>query len=178
LAISPVSDLVLDVVRAADPAKVKEAHRQLLDKSSTGQQTAFELAAGRPVGARVNIADTDGIPQSYQDFEAMVLQTFIQSMLPNDTQTLFGEGTAGDVWKSMMAEQLGKVMADGGGIGIARQLAEDRQRAEAAQQHSDISDNKSNIASSLVQQIQMSILRDTAMRPDTAIGVQGGGSST
>ena len=39
--------------------------------------------------------------------EAFVLQTFIQSMLPKNATHVFGKGTAGEVWKSMLAEKLG-----------------------------------------------------------------------
>lgn len=178
MAISPPGDLVLDVVRAADPARVREAHRSLLEKSAAGAQTAFDLAAGRPVGADVRVSDAGSVPQSYRDFEAMVLQTFIQSMLPTDATNTFGEGTAGDMWKGMMAEQLGRVLADGGGVGIARQLAEDAQRAEATAQPAETSGGDVNFASRLVQQIQMGILRDTAMGADGPLTQQDSDSST
>ncbi len=137
MAISPPGDLVLDVVRAADPAKVRQAHRNLLEKGTAAAPTAFDLAAHRPVGADVGLGDADSTPQTYREFEALVLQTFIQSMLPKDATAIFGEGTAGDMWKGMMAEHLGRVMADGGGVGIARQLAEDAQRAGAPSQPAD-----------------------------------------
>ena len=52
----------------------------------------------------------------------MVLQTFVQSMMPKDAEDVYGEGMAGDMWKSMMSQQLGTVMADRGGIGIADSL--------------------------------------------------------
>lgn len=57
-----------------------------------------------------------------EKFEAFVLQSFIQEMLPKDTENVFGGGLAGEYWRSMMAEQLGGVMAKGGGIGIAKYL--------------------------------------------------------
>jgi Rod binding domain-containing protein len=44
-------------------------------------------------------------------------------MLPKQSEDLFGKGTAGTVWRSMMAEQLGNQLAQGKGIGIAKQLA-------------------------------------------------------
>lgn len=178
MAISPPGDLVLDVVRAADPAKVREAHRNLLEKSAEGAQTAFDLAAGRPIGATVQAVDADSVPQSYREFEAMVLQTFIKSMLPEDATNTFGEGTAGDMWKGMMAEQLGRAVAEGGGVGIARQLAEDAKRAQAAAQSADAVGGDINFANRLVQQIQMDILRDTAAGAEGAAALQDGRSST
>ena len=34
-----------------------------------------------------------------------MLQTFIQNMLPKDAEAVYGKGMAGDMWKSLMAEQ-------------------------------------------------------------------------
>jgi peptidoglycan hydrolase FlgJ len=59
----------------------------------------------------------------YRKFEAFILQTFVETMLPKESEEVFGKGTAGSVWKSMLAEQLGNQLAKGKGIGIAKQLA-------------------------------------------------------
>ena len=59
----------------------------------------------------------------YRKFEAFVLQVFVETMLPKQSEDLFGKGTAGTVWRSMLAEQLGNQLAQGKGIGIAKQLA-------------------------------------------------------
>jgi len=40
-------------------------------------------------------------------------------MLPDDAQAVFGEGTAGSIWKSFLAEEIGKQIAQAGGIGLA-----------------------------------------------------------
>ena len=55
----------------------------------------------------------------------MVLQTFIQTMLPKDAEAVYGKGMAGDMWKSLLAEQLGDAMAERGGIGIADRVLGD-----------------------------------------------------
>ena len=52
----------------------------------------------------------------------MVLQTFIQNMLPKDGEAVYGKGMAGDMWKSLMAEKMAQVMAERGGIGIADRM--------------------------------------------------------
>ena len=119
MAISPPGDLVLDVIRAADPAQVEEARRALLDKRAAEPQTAFEAGFERPVGSRFEPPQSSTVPDSYRDFEALVLQTFLQSMWPADSEATFGKGTAGDMWKGLMSEHLGRAMADSGGIGIA-----------------------------------------------------------
>ena len=38
---------------------------------------------------------------------------------------LYGKGLAGDMWKSMMAEQIANVMAERGGVGIATRVLGD-----------------------------------------------------
>ena len=55
----------------------------------------------------------------YRDFEAFVLQSFIQSMLPTNAEGVFGKGTAGEMWKGLLADELGKQLSRSGGIGIA-----------------------------------------------------------
>jgi Rod binding domain-containing protein len=60
----------------------------------------------------------------------MVLQNFVKSMLPNDAENIFGKGATGDIWKGMMAEQLGNVMSEGGGIGIAKQMYSEQLRRQ------------------------------------------------
>src|SRR5258708_33015375 len=44
-------------------------------------------------------------------------------MLPRGSAVNFGKGVAGDVWRSMLAEQLGTAVAKSGGVGIAKFLA-------------------------------------------------------
>jgi len=61
-----------------------------------------------------------------QDFEAFVLQSFVEAMLPRDAERVFGGGTAGDIWKSMLAEQVAKELARSGGIGIAGMITQSR----------------------------------------------------
>ena len=61
-----------------------------------------------------------------------MLQTFIQSMLPKNAQHVFGKGTAGEVWKSMLAEKLGSEIARSGQVGIAKRLAAGRLDVAAA----------------------------------------------
>ena len=46
-------------------------------------------------------------------------------MLPKDTEGVYGKGLAGDMWKSQLAEHIADVMAERGGIGIARSMLAD-----------------------------------------------------
>jgi Rod binding domain-containing protein len=54
-----------------------------------------------------------------KEFEAFVLQSFIQEMLPKNAESVFGGGIAGEIWKSMLAEQLAARFAGRGDFGIA-----------------------------------------------------------
>ncbi|MEN3792700.1 rod-binding protein [Fulvimarina sp. MAC3] len=61
-----------------------------------------------------------------QEFESFTLRSFVEAMLPSEASNFFGSGTAGNIWRSMMAEQIGEQIARAGGIGIAETIAKDR----------------------------------------------------
>ena len=74
-----------------------------------------------------------------EQFEGFVLRSFIESMLPSEDSDFYGKGTAGSIWRSKMAEEIGNEIAKGGGIGIADTIAgkngghaAERARMEAA----------------------------------------------
>lgn len=139
--VTATPDLVLDVLEAGDPVAQRAATAKLdALKSSDADFAATLDAAGKAAAsdpsAKVAEAPSDAIkgppvqvikkPSSedvYRKFEAFILQSFVETMLPKDSEELFGKGTAGGVWKSMLAEQLGSQLAKGKGIGIAKQLA-------------------------------------------------------
>jgi peptidoglycan hydrolase FlgJ len=62
-------------------------------------------------------------PETYKKFEAMVLQNFIKTMLP-ESDEVYGKGATGEIWKGMMAEQIANELAKGKGVGIADKLME------------------------------------------------------
>src|SRR5690606_23711272 len=119
VAISPPGDIVLDVMRAADPERVEAARAQLqwAAQSTAGADAPFQMAAA----AAPKPAD-GGAGEAYRQFEAMVLGTFVQSMLPDEASSVYGEGLAGDMWKSILGQHLGEAISERGGIGIANRL--------------------------------------------------------
>ncbi|WFU09530.1 rod-binding protein [Rhizobium sp. CB3090] len=136
MAISPPSDLVLDVVKAANPADVQAAQEKLaanraafaatsLAENGNGFASTVSALDSAATKAGLSNANTHTastkVPQAYHKFEAMVLQNFVKNMLPN-SETLYGKGSAGEIWKGMMAEQLGNTLAKNGGVGIAEQM--------------------------------------------------------
>ncbi|WP_378948931.1 rod-binding protein [Mesorhizobium sp. ANAO-SY3R2] len=125
MAISPPSDIILDVAKAVEPAGVQAARAALVNR--TGNVAgAFSLGEEAPLTSRTGglsrQPDQAAPDASMKRFEAMVLQTFIENMLPKNTESVYGKGMAGDMWKSMMAEHLAGATAEAGGIGIAKSL--------------------------------------------------------
>ncbi len=171
MAISPPSDLVLDVVKAADPLEVQAAQEKL--KANQAAFAANSLAeAGKGFTSAVDILDrasdkagladvknrsttTEEVPETYRKFEAMVLQNFIKNMLPSESEEVYGKGATGDIWKGMMAEQLGNTMAKGDGIGVAKQLYHDalkKQENKVVNASADQDDR--NAAVSMINEFQ------------------------
>jgi hypothetical protein len=145
MSISPPTDIILDVARAADPVRYQEAAERLTRIAARAPATGFDdalkaagpsrlaadsTASGRPIGAtRPAIAlspspkkPVEKSTKAYEGFEAVALTSFVQEMLPHQASSVFGSGTAGEIWKSMMAEKIAGEMARAGGIGIAKHL--------------------------------------------------------
>ncbi|WP_314946898.1 rod-binding protein [Bradyrhizobium cosmicum] len=143
--VTATSDLVLDVLEAADPVTQRAATAKLdalkssdadfsasmeaevgKAKAATADQAAAKVAEAQSTavnGPPVQVIKAPASGEVYRKFEAFILQTFVETMLPKESEEVFGKGTAGGVWKSMLAEQLGAQLAKGKGIGIAKQLA-------------------------------------------------------
>jgi Rod binding domain-containing protein len=162
VSISPPSDIVLDVARAADPQKYRAAADKLASVGAGQAAPVSDPAAGpasqvpragppvaatspapRATGAQdaarlpaasaaSQTAERQRAQKAYGQFEAYFLQTFIEAMLPKDAESLFGKGPAGAIWKSMMAEQLAGKLAESHSFGIAEAVAEKRKRIEDA----------------------------------------------
>ena len=144
MTIRPPSDIFLEVAQSADPARLSAAFRKL--DAAPGAEAAFAGAldaASRPttpqnnaVSARLTALDwpagagrVDTL-DPYQKLESFLLQSFIGTMLPS-AKSVFGRGAAGDIHKSMLAEQLAEQLVRAGGIGIAAKLAERQGRGDA-----------------------------------------------
>lgn len=130
MSINPVSDIVLDVANAADPAQSLAASERLARLRPLDQATdccfsaalgAAKAAGGASADAQAGLlsqisvmgvksgrthAAVDGRTKAYKGLEQLVLQRMVEAMLPKDAGELFGHGTAGDIWRSMLAEQL------------------------------------------------------------------------
>ena len=180
VAISTQGDLVLDVMRAADPAAVETARAKLASYARPTSETAFSVGPAMPSPAA---QAEPAVPEAFAKFEAMVLQTFIQSMLPENTESVYGEGLAGDMWQSMLAEHLGNAMSERGGIGIAdrilrghyvvdgEKVAVDGLSLDPAKPERDRQDM---LSTALVQEIQRKIAQ--SVNEDRSAASTGGGN--
>ena len=52
--------------------------------------------------------------------------------MPKNANSVFGTGTAGDVWKSMLSEHIANKIAASGTIGIASRLIAAQEKIDAA----------------------------------------------
>lgn len=145
MAVSANTDLIMGVLNAAQPASIAAADAKLNAKSvskieiaAAGEEFAKELLNSQTQSALAkDLSDLRSAfnqpsqTDAHKKFEAMVLHQFVQHMLPSDTSVIFGEGMSGDVWKGMMAQQIGDAIAKSGGIGIAEQMLADRNTVNA-----------------------------------------------
>ena len=152
MSISTSSDIVLGVAKAADPQKYQAALEKLTrataERASAGQSvpaqtleaemlaknavkklpqtSVLNSSTGPAPLTTASTAPNKPNSRPYKDFEAFFLQTFVQSMLPKEAESLFGSGPAGKIWKSMLAEHLANELAKSTAFGIAETIAENR----------------------------------------------------
>lgn len=185
MAISVISDIVMDVVRAADPLDVQAAQSKLRSNQASfaasslaetdkgfaatiDRVSSAESRAGLGnINTRVNRQE---IPDTYRQFEASVLQTFVQSMMPKESEDIYGKGSAGEIYKGMMAEQFAKSISESGGIGIAEQVYSDALRKARTEGVETLSMTKKddNAALRMVAEYQRQVLGAAEQLADEA----------
>jgi hypothetical protein len=149
MAVKLSSDLIVDVMRNADPARQRAAVAKLESLSGSQHQVfagildASTGAGPGPVedtlqaGSLAPVSpsqQTGNAAVAYQGFERMVLRNMFETLLPNEESGAFGEGPSSGVWRSLAADQLAGVYAKTGGIGIANTLASAQQNDAPVQQ--------------------------------------------
>lgn len=184
MAVSLQSDIVLDVIRAAEPEAAETARARL---AAFGGAAPPAVAFGDRLVDRYGRADAGGAQAASQNpmvkFEAMVLQNFIETMLPSDADQVYGGGLAGDIWRSLMAEQMAGVMAERGGIGIARSMladyhVEDERRIPVGPvsggPEKAETDTQLRLSAALVQELQRRLMQEIG---GTSADTSAGGST-
>jgi len=136
VSIFPATDIVSDVARAADSKRAQlawsrlehaSAARAVATRSKIGSsvENAAAVVPFSPSGAQLQSAQRDASQpaSAAQKFEAFLLQSWLETLLPKEETGVFGLGGAGNVWRSLVAEQLGEQLARAGGIGVRKLLA-------------------------------------------------------
>ena len=141
-----VPDIILGVARAADSAKQREVTSRLermggsagvpttsASKTDAAAETSWSADVRRASPdttrsaayvARAPMTDSsEKASEVHVQFEALLLQNMVEAMMPEDSEALMGSGTAGKMWKSMLAEKIAAEIARTGTLGIAKQLA-------------------------------------------------------
>lgn len=132
MAISPASDIILDVARAADPQKAMATTRALASAAGVAPMDFGTTLASFPGAAPRDysyqkpslFAARGESPErkAAVGLESVLLKSFIDQMLPRDAVAVFGSGVAGDVWKSMLAEKIANQIAKSGALKIGDRL--------------------------------------------------------
>jgi flagellar protein FlgJ len=143
MSIQPISDIILDVANAADPVKVAAVKQKLADAaggdfaalllggSSAGAERSG--AAGwsaeaksqffsAPTGARI-VDKSASADDAKRGLETLVAKMMVETMLPKEGDATFGKGTAGGVWRSMLADRLAAELTRGKGLGIMNNVS-------------------------------------------------------
>lgn len=119
MTISPSGDVAPAAKRAADPVTLQALVAQRSNRADAAETASKAFTLEGSVGTHSPEPAATRKADPFQKFEAMVLRQFVETMLPDKAESVYGEGVAGDMWKSMMAEHLADTMAARGGIGIA-----------------------------------------------------------
>ncbi len=136
---NPATDVVLDVLNAADPARASLAAERLaaiaagapggdfavdLDKAAAVARAETHAAPAGLAEARSALqgAAADPAARAKVEFEAMAINGLVGDLLPKDASTFFGAGAAGDIWRSMLTEQMSRQIANSGALGLSRRL--------------------------------------------------------
>ena len=141
MAVSLPSDLIVDVMRNADPARRSAATAKLSSagestggqfasaieylqapKSKSGEALVELVPASLPRASSSLSQQPDEKDSAYQGFERLVLRSLFEALLPGEETGSFGGGPSAGVWRSMAADQLAGVYSESGGIGIAELL--------------------------------------------------------
>ncbi|MDE2579149.1 MAG: hypothetical protein KGL46_10115 [Hyphomicrobiales bacterium] len=122
MSIAPLSDLVFDVARAADPARAAAAAK-ILGASSIAPAS---VAATPDNSFRKTLASAAPPPlvrppkpqlrasasqSAYSQLGALLVQKMIEGAMPDHGGSMFGKGFAGSTWKSMLAEHVAQAVA-------------------------------------------------------------------
>ena len=140
MAFNPRSDIVQEVMNAADPSRAGLAAERLAALGQTsgakgdfaadlvrasvssGPSTASEGLSNARAALASSAAASGPASRAKLEFETMLTNAFVQEILPKDTSGVYGQGYAGDMWRSMLSDQVSRQIAKSGALGLSRRL--------------------------------------------------------
>lgn len=103
--------------------------------ASALQATAAVDAAAARLPSLGGARDRAALETTAREFEAVFLGQMLQPMFAGvGAEEPFGGGMAEDMWKTMLADEYGKAIAKGGGIGIADAVVREMIRMQEFEQ--------------------------------------------
>lgn len=90
---------------------------------------------GAAAGGTLTPAQIEKTRKSAQEFEAMAIGQLLQPMFStvDTSKGMFGGGKAEATWKPMMVDEMAKMLAKSGGIGIADSVMREMLRIQEGQ---------------------------------------------
>jgi flagellar protein FlgJ len=130
MSLAPSTDIVIEVARAADPNRAAAVVDKLNALARQGGASPQDFAAALNAAQGLAAPGASAPPptanprarKAETQLESVVLSEFIGEMLPKDAPGAFGQGYAGDMWRSMLAERVADQIAASGRLGIAQRL--------------------------------------------------------
>lgn len=102
---------------AADLATWTVGQTVQLPASSAAKSAAHSVPNGQSSKHAANRTKDIG-----QQFEALYLRQMLEASMPKESESLFGKGTSGTMWRSMLADSLATALSKSGTIGIAKMV--------------------------------------------------------
>ncbi len=147
MAISPASDLILDVARAADPRQAMATTKILaaasgdvsgdfvaaLDRLPSSAALPSGMSYKNPVAALTE--KQTPARKAEIGLASMLLKSMVDEMLPKEASDVYGAGVAGDVWKSMLSDQIAEQIAKSGALKIGERLFATHQNLLQSKKH-------------------------------------------
>lgn len=91
-----------------------------VDASLLAQQNQAAASQTAKAKALQGAHDKESARKVAEDFESMFLAQMLKPMFDSiETDALFGGGPGEDVYRSLLVQEYGKVLAASGGVGIA-----------------------------------------------------------
>jgi Rod binding domain-containing protein len=108
-----------EILRASAADVATWTAGQTVRPASTRGTGTTDAHSGKP---------TDKAKEVGQKFEALYLKQMLEASMPKDSEALFGDGTAGTMWRSMFADTHATTLSKTGTIGIAQMIQTETDR--------------------------------------------------